>query len=81
MPQNDCSMIAQKLVSVLSARFIHDLGKETGFAVRLRDIEPARLAIAAVDALCTQEVSSLADILRKFNSVAPVSVEYKPLHN
>ena len=81
MPQNDCNMIAQKLVSVLSARFINDLGKETGFAVRLRDIQPARLAIAAVDALGTQGVSSLADILRKFNSVAPVSVEYKPLHN
>ena len=81
MPRDDWNMIARKLVSVLSARFINELGKETGFAVRLRATQPARLAIAAVDALGTQQVSSLADILRTFNSVAPVSVEYKPLHN
>jgi len=81
MPLLDFNTIASLLEDTLGVEALNRIGKETGQASRLRDIHPARLAIATIGALASQNVDSLSDILLKLNSIAPISVQYKPFHN
>lgn len=81
MPTLDSSTLVEKLQATLSADVLNDVGKETGFCERLRDLHPARLAAALITCLGSQEVNHLADILRALNSMNPLAVAYKPFHN
>ena len=60
---------------------VHQLGRETGQAQRLRTVTPYRLFLAVVSTLGSGRVESLADLLRAFNHQQGGEVAYKAFYN
>lgn len=72
---------ANRLKKALNPQELMDLGRQVGFARRLRLVTPDRLVTAVITALSSQRTRYLADILRTFNALTGLSVQYKPFHN
>lgn len=72
---------ARQLRKSLEKETLTQLGRETGFAERLREVTPHRLAVSVIGALASQRIETIADILRGFNALTGANVQYKPFHN
>lgn len=81
MTDRQTTTLARRLQRALRSDLVTQLGRETGFSKRLREVTPLRLLVSLVTALAVQQVQSLADLLRAFNAMTDRSVQYKPFHN
>jgi hypothetical protein len=72
---------AEQIEQVLGEEAVNRLGREVGFAHRLRLLTPFRLVAALVGAFGGQTVNCIADLVRAFNAVFDTAVAYKPFHN
>jgi hypothetical protein len=75
------SRVRTTFARALSAEDVHQVGRTTGQAERLRTVTPHRLFLAVVSALAGADVESLADLLRTFNDQNGVQVAYKAFDN
>jgi hypothetical protein len=66
---------------VLGSGALTELGYETGFTQRLREVTPQRLALSMVGTMAAQRVETIADLQRAFNALSGSTVQYKPFHN
>lgn len=81
MNEQQITSIAKQLEGALGEAELTALGRETGFAERLREVTPFRLAVAVIGAMACRRVETIADLQRSFRAVTGRSVEYKPFHN
>ena len=77
----DISTTIKKLKLVLSEKKLNNLGRDTGFMKRMRNVSSFQLVIAMIGALGEKDTRYLSDILRYFNQLTGQSVKYKPFHN
>ena len=78
---SELTKLSHVLARALSIDEVHQLGRETGQAERLRTVTPHRLFLAVVSTLGSGHVESLADLLRAFNYQNDVTVAYKAFYN
>lgn len=81
MNDQQITSIARQLEGALGEGELTGLGLETGFTERMREVTPARLALAVIGAMACRRVETIADLQRSFRAVTGRSVEYKPFHN
>ena len=60
----ELTKVRDALAGALSIDEVHQLGRDTGQAVRLRTITPHRLFLAVVSALASARVDTIADVAR-----------------
>jgi hypothetical protein len=73
--------ISQCLESALGEAELTRIGRDTGFALRLRAVTPFRLAVALIGSMAYRRVETIADLQRSFQAVTGRAVQYKPFHN
>ncbi len=81
MSTDQISRVEAKFKGALSEQALNDIGRQTGFAERMRDITPHRLALAMIATFSSSNAETLADIQRKFTLLTGIPVSYKPFHN
>ena len=81
MDRTKLIMAASKLNDTLGKEELNRIGFETGFAQRLREVTPERLAVSLISGLASQKVETIADLQRSFNALTASAVRYKPFHN
>ena len=81
MSPTERTKVRDALARALSVAEVHQLGRDTGQAQRLRTVTPHRLFLAMVSTLGSGHVESLADLLRAFNHQNGVDVAYKAFDN
>ena len=81
MNEQQVTRISEQLRHALGEQELTRIGRETGFAQRLRDVTPFRLATALIGAMASQSVETIADLQRSFHAVTDRRVQYKPFHN
>ena len=77
----DAESTAKLLLEVLGEEEILLIARECRFTKRARKIRPLALVVACLSTLGSGTVQWLADILRTFNAMTGMSVQYKPFHN
>jgi len=81
MKQRQLMAVTRKFKQVFSEVVLNQLGKETRFCQREREVTPYRLSLAMLNVFSNYNVRSIADIQRGFNALCEKSVQYKPFHN
>lgn len=79
--QNRTTELATMLKQTLSQDVLNRLGRQTGQSERLRIVTPFRLLLCMVSALGSEQVESIADLLRTFNYQNETTVAYKAFYN
>lgn len=80
MNRSHVTRFSRALRSVLGFLPLVKRSREAGHCRRLRDITPQRLVCALLEALGSLRVTTIADILRTFNSQTGLATRYKPFH-
>jgi len=60
---------------------VTQIARNTGFTVRIRDVQPAALANTLIYNCGARKTETLADLQRTFNALTGKTVHYKPFHN
>ncbi len=81
MTTQQLTSMSARIQAALGEAELTQLGFDTQFTRRLREVTPHRLAVSLVSTLATRRVSTLADLLRGFNALTERAVQYKPFHN
>ena len=76
MNTDQISRVEAKFKGALSEQALNDIGRQTGFAERMRDITPHRLALAMIATFSSSNAETLADIQRKFTLLTGIPVSY-----
>jgi len=75
------NILRKAIKSVISTTKLNNLGKKLGFTKRKRDICGFNMVNALIASSGEENIHSLADICRKFNSLTGLSLDPKPFHN
>lgn len=80
MPKSKLTRTLAQFAGAFAPAALNDLGRDTGFLRRKRDITPANLIPALVAALGSGRVTTLAELWSWFCELTGVEVEYKSFH-
>ncbi|MDZ7902152.1 MAG: IS4 family transposase [Rheinheimera sp.] len=65
---------------LFSENELNNLGRETGFLKRRRQVTPQKFCMALVSALGAGTTNSIADVHRQFNHMHSTNIRLKPFH-
>ena len=80
MNEQQLISIVRQFQGALGEKELTEIGRDTGFTERLREVTPFRLALATIGAMACGRVETIADIQRSFRAVTGSKVAYKPFH-
>ncbi len=81
MTKKSLKKIEARIQAALDEDTLDNLALENNFVQRKRKIGPLVLYVALLTGFATRTVTTIADLLRGFNSLAERPVQYKPFHN
>lgn len=75
------NQIARQMEEAIGKKNLQHLGTESGFVKRQRCLTAERLMPTLIKAMGSNNIESLADLLRHFNADHRMKIHYKPFYN